>query len=111
VAWSFGWCESSGRCLWLAQLAGYVCGYLSGVFHKLRFQIDPALVGQHDDRPQAVRQFVTQFGLAVIDTSNTGVCLDKFRQITNIAYETERKLFGRPDAPILLGLKLFVKLV
>jgi len=54
---------------------------------------------------------MTKFSFAVINISDTSVCLDQFCQIAHIPYETKRKFFGGPDAPIPLDLKLFVELV
>ena len=86
-------------------------GNLPGVPDKLRLQVNSALVCQDHDRPQAVRQFMTEFRLAVVDTPDTSVCLDQFGQIAHVSYETERKFSRRPDAPLPLDLKLFVEIV
>jgi len=54
---------------------------------------------------------MTKFRLAIVNNSDTGVCLDQFCQIAHVPYETKRKLFGGPDAPVPLYLKLLVELV
>lgn len=54
---------------------------------------------------------MTKLGLAVINISDTGICLDQFRQITYVPYEAQRKLGCRPDAPIPFDFKLLVEIV
>ncbi|TWI04564.1 hypothetical protein IP90_00697 [Luteimonas cucumeris] len=52
-----------------------------------------------------------KFRLAVIDIPDAGIGLDQFCQIAYISYETKRKFFRGPDAPMSLDLKLFVEVV
>ena len=54
---------------------------------------------------------MTKFRLAVVNSSDAGVCLDQFCQIAYIAYEAKRKFLNGPDAAVSLGLKLFVEIV
>jgi len=85
--------------------------YLPGVPDELRLQIDPAFVCQHEDRPQAVRQFMAEFRLVVIDSPDAGLCLDELGQIAHIPHEAKRELLCAPDAAIPSGLKLLIELI
>src|SRR5690349_17166734 len=76
----------------LAELAGYMGNQLFGVPDKRGLQIDAALVCQDHDRPQAVRQLVAEFRLAIIDIAHAGVRLDKLCQVAHVADETKREL-------------------
>ena len=44
-----------------------------GVPGELGLQVDAAFVREHEDRPQAVRQFVAELGLAVVDMPDAGI--------------------------------------
>jgi hypothetical protein len=86
-------------------------GDLSRVPDEFRFKIDAALVGEHENRSQAVRQFMAEPGLTGIDGSNAGMRLDQLRQIADVPHEAKRQLLSSPDTTVALGLELFVKRV
>jgi hypothetical protein len=54
---------------------------------------------------------MAKLGLEVRNIPDASVRLDEFRQIADVSYKTKRKLFGIPDAPILLDLKLFIEVI
>lgn len=93
------------------QLAAYVIDQFPGVLAVLRLQIDSAFVRKDNDGPQAVRQLVPEFRLAVVDVPDTRMRLDQFRQIADVAHETKRQFLRGPGAAIQLGFELFVELV
>ena len=103
--------ELSGERRLLAKLARDIGNQLFSVPDKLRLQVDPALVCQDNNRPQAIRQFMPKLPLAVINIPDAGVGLNQFRQIAHIPYEAKRKFFCVPDAPPPLSLELFVEVV
>jgi len=54
---------------------------------------------------------MAQFGFEVIDLANTGIRLNQFCQVTDVADETQCKFFRGLDSAIQLDFALFIKLV
>jgi hypothetical protein len=103
--------ESLGRRRLPGELARYILRDLSGIPDKLFLQINSAFVCQDKDRPQAIRELMTEFGMTIIDGADAGVRLHKFGQVAYIPNEAERKLLCGPDATPFLDLELLVELV
>ena len=91
------------------ELAGHVGRDLCGVADKGRLQIDAALVGQHQDRPQAVGQFVGQLRLAVVDVADAGVRLDQLCQVADITHEAQGEFLRGPGPAVLSCLQLLIE--
>ena len=54
---------------------------------------------------------MSKLRFAVGNISDASIRLDEFRQIANVAYKAKRNLLCGPDAPPLLNLDLFVKVI
>jgi hypothetical protein len=66
-------------------------------------QIDVALVGDDDDRPEDVGQFVLQAHLHVIRPPAPFASLHELRQISDVANEPEREVLERPRASVRIS--------
>lgn len=91
--------EPSGDCRLLCELARHMLRDFPGVPDELRLQINSALVGEDENRPQAIRKLMAELGMAIIDGADASVRLDQLCQVSDITDEAERKFLCRPDAP------------